>query len=414
LRRVCVVGGGPAGVEAALAGAREGATVALFEGSPRLPTPRSEWPELIRGPRSSAGEAQAGLAEAGVDVRYEEPVSEVGRDLAVVSPSGRHRFDSVVVSTGTTCAPMAFPGSTKPGVHTLASQASHSELREACIGYSRVVLAGTGWTVLGVAERLAEKGIQVTISAPGGVLLSRFCAQVQRFVLTAASERGISVRGSPIRKAIGVDRVEAAFVGGEVLPCDGVVVVPRRVPSFPAVPAEIGPSGGIIVDSRMSSTASDLYAAGGCAEHPAGNGSFSFMPGLAARASGGVAGSNAAGGRGSPLPVGAFSRRILGLTVASAGLGLEEARAAGYDALESSSDTGERSACSIVFEARSGRILGVQHVAREGAPTLELFTLAVSKGVLLGDIARLEHTGSTDISAVLEAASEGMKLWQRS
>ena len=347
-------------------------------------------------------------------MRFGESVSEVGRDLAVASPSGRHRFDSVVVSTGTTFAPTVFPGSRKPGVHMLASQASYSELREACIGYSRVILAGTGFTALEVAERLAQKGIQVTISAPGGVLPSRFCAQVRGFALGAASELGISVRGSPVRKAIGVDKVEAAFVGEDVLPCDGVVVVPKRVPSLPAVPAEIGPSGGIIVDLRMRSTVSGLYAAGGSAEHLAGSGSFSFIPGSAARASGSVAGSNAAGGRESLLPVGVFSRRVLGFTVASAGFALEEALAAGYDALESSSGRGERSACSIVFEARSGRVLGIQHVARVGAPTPEMLALVVSQGVLLGDLARLERTGSTDISPVFEAASEGMRLWQRS
>jgi len=414
LRRVCVVGCGPAGVEAALAGVREGARVTLFEGSPRLPTPRQDWLGLLEDSAPTRSETGAALTRSGVDLRCDQMVSSVGDDLAVVSRSGRHFFDSVVVSAGTACVPVALPGCGKSGVHVLASEDSYTELRDCCFRYSKVLLGGTGSTALGVAHWLVRKGVQVTVVAPGGILPSRFCSLVRGHVLKAASRLGVSIQSSPILKAMGVDRVEAALVGGEVHLCDAIVIVPSRVPHVPSVPAETGPSGGILVEPSMISSVPNLYAAGGCAERVAGGVSISLMSGTTARTSGAVAGSNAAGGCAFMAAVGVLSGRILGLSVALAGLSLREARAAGYEALESSSGPDERSGCSIVFEVRSRRILGVQSVSSEDGPSPELFALMVSKGVVLGDLTSLDHSGSNDISPILEAASEGMRLWQRS
>jgi len=412
LRRVCVVGGGPAGVGAALAASEEAAVI-LLEGSPRLPTPRDGWPELLTDlavPRLSGGL----LDEARVDTRCGRTVTAVGKSLNVISTAGSQRFDSVVVATGTACIPVCFPGSKKPGVHILATEDDYEELREACIGYSRLLLVGAGSTVLGVADRLVRKGIQVTVAAAGGVLRSHFCLGVRAFVLDAAGEVGVSIRDSPIRKAIGSERVEAALVGSEVIPSDAIAVIPPRVASTPAVPAEVGPSGEILVDLEMKSTAPGLFAAGGCSARRTGGVTLSMSPTATARASGLVAGSNATGRRLSLAPAGVSSSRFLGLSIASAGLALAEARAAGLDAMECSGALDGSSTCSIVFEAGTGRILGIQYVGRGGMPTPELFTLIVSKGVLLGDLARLEHISSNDISPILEAASEGMRLWQRS
>jgi len=330
----------------------------------------------------------------------------------VVSARGRSRFDSVVVSTGTTFVPVAFPGSRKAGVHVLATEANYVELSEACPGYSRLLLVGSGLAALAVVDGLVRKGIQVVMAAGGPRL--RLCSNLHDFVLEAAGELGVTVRGSPMRKAIGLERVEAALVGGDVLPCDGIVVVPRRAPILPVVPAEVSPSGEMLVDSMLKSTVTRLFAAGGCAAQRRDRASFAFTPAATARASGLVAGSNAAGSRSTFAPVWVSFYRVLGLSIASAGLALADARAAGYEAMESCGNLDGSSACSIVFEVGTRRVLGIQYVGRRTAPTPELFALVVSKGILLGDLAFLEHTGSNDISSILEAASEGMRLWQRS
>jgi NADPH-dependent 2,4-dienoyl-CoA reductase/sulfur reductase-like enzyme len=169
-----------------------------------------------------------------------------------------------------------------------------------------------------------------------------------------------------------------------------------------------------VVDSRMGSSSAGLFAAGDCAEYRLGNRPVSMMLASTARACGFVAGSNAAGSRISKVPTGSFSERIFGLAVRSAGIGIEEARAAGYAASESSwTDPGE-SVCTVVFETRSRRLLGLQYAGRGSAPDPEFFALAVSEGILLDDILSLELPDSTDISPVREAAREGMRQWRRS
>jgi NADPH-dependent 2,4-dienoyl-CoA reductase/sulfur reductase-like enzyme len=336
----------------------------------------------------------------------------VEADATLVTPAGRQRYDSAVLATGTVPVSAPFPGSRTRGVHFLGDPTGFSELREASLGCSRAVLAGCGFTAISVAEALARSGVRVSISAPMGLLPSHFCLCVREAVCAAAEELGISVLRMPLLRAMGSARVEAALVGGEVVPCDAVGVIPRRAPVLPEVGAETGASGRMVVDQRMSTSSPALYAAGSCAE--CRDGGLPAATGMPPVASGGIAGSNAAGGRASMSPTHLFSRRALGLSVVTSGLALEEARGAGHEALESSSARGERSACSIVFEAGTGAVLGMQYAGPSGAHAPEFFALAVSRAVPIGELAGLRRLGSTDISPVFEAASEGMRLWRRS
>ena len=409
-----MVGGGVAGAAAAVAAAKGGAKVALFENSAFLPPPRSEWPALIDRPASSGETMRSALLGEGIEPHFCEQVSQVSGSLMVASAGGRRGFDSVVVSTGTGPVPATLPGNGKEGVHVLVGPECYGVLREACPGYLRAVLVGSGFTALGVAQKLLQKGIRVTAIAPRGILTSRLGPRLQELVLGAARQQELAVENRQIQKVVGVDRVEAAIVGGDVLPCDCIIVVPDRAPSLPSVPAETGRSGGVLVDSRMRTSISGLYGAGECIELPAGGLSAPPVTEPAARASGRAAGMNAAGGRILLEPVGVFTGRVFGLELATAGLGLEDARAAGYSAVEVSSGPDDGRSCSIVFEAGSSRILGIQYAGPDGPPAPELFALAVREGVRLEDFANLEHTGSNNISPVLEAASEGMRLWRRS
>jgi NADPH-dependent 2,4-dienoyl-CoA reductase/sulfur reductase-like enzyme len=408
-----VIGGGPAGVEAALAGLEEGAKVTLVEASDALPAPRSEWPSILSGrhPASKAGEL---LQDRGADVRCAERVLEVGSRRNVTTARSRLDFDSVVVATGSTPVLTDFRGCRKPGVHILGSEASYALLRGASLAYSRAVVSGAGHAALQVAWSLLRAGLHVTFAAPGGLLSSHFSLCVRELVYAAAAEVGMVVSEFPIQKAIGTDHVEAAVLGNTVLPCDCIVRVPSRVPSIPVVPAWLGPSGGIVVDSRMNSTVAGLHAAGDCAEYPVGNRSVPLMLDSTSRVCGRVAGCNAAGRFVSLTPIAIFHERILGLSISSAGLGLEDARGAGFEASESSSVPDGEESASVVFETRSRRVLGLQHVGRGRAPCPEFLVIALSRGILLEDLGSLESCGSTDISSVFEAAREGMRRWRRS
>ena len=104
---VAVVGGGPAGMEAARSLAGHGGAVTLFEAGPRL---GGQFRMAHRIPGKQDYERtieyfEAELAALGVDVRLRARVEDAG---------ALSRFDAVVVATGVTPRPVSIPGAELP------------------------------------------------------------------------------------------------------------------------------------------------------------------------------------------------------------------------------------------------------------------------------------------------------------
>lgn len=400
-------------MECALSMAERGARVILFEASQALPQPKSSWPSLLVGDVQESRDKLNSLLSEGVDVRLGEAGLAVNEGGRVTTVLGKSAFDSVAVATGSAAVHEHLPGLRKKGTHVLDSREGFMGLREASIGYSRLALLGSGPNALEVAELLLRKGIEVTLIAKADILQDHFSADIRNSVLSAAGVFGLAVSAAPLQRIIGAERVEAVLTDGNVTPCDGVVFLPDQLPRIPQVGAVLGNSGGILVDSRMRSSVPDVYAAGDCAEYTTGFRTSPLMLLSTATVSGRVAGSNAAGGSFFFQPVGSFSKRLFGLTLVSTGLGLEEARLAGFDAVEATRRSDGETVCSIVFERGSGRVLGIQATTARPAPEIDSLATAVSMRCLLSDLVTLEVPGSTDISPIVEAAREGMKVWRK-
>ncbi len=414
MRRVCVLGGGTAGVEAAAALVEEGAQVTLFEASPSLPQPDSGWQSLCDCGICHRRVQERLLFRSGVDVRHAEPALAVQSGGRVTTKLGRFTFDSVIISTGSRALHQPLQWVRKTGVHVLDGARALVEFNAASAGYSRLVLCGSGPHALEIAESLLRKGVKVAMVSRTGALSGHFNAVIRESVIAAAHELGLSEFNSRLPKVVGVERVEAVVIEGEVMPCDCVVVVPDLVPRVPSTTAALGRYGGVIVDSRMQSSVADTFAAGNCAEYTVGSYSRPIMLHSTAMVSGRVAGWNAAGRCFSFWPVGSMSKRLFGLSIMSAGLGLEEAKVAGFEAAESVSRSDDGAACSIVFESLSGLVLGIQVATPRPAAQPDALAITVSRRSLLSDLAFLETSGSTDISPMVEAAREGMRRWRRS
>ncbi len=413
MRRVCVIGGGPAGSSAALAASEEGSSVCLLESSGTLPGSPGSLPRLLRGEEQPGVRSLDSFLDRGVDVRLGVRVSGVSESLRVEGSRSGERFDSLVVATGSAPATAHFPGASKDGGHSLRDRDDYLALRDRLAEYSRAVVSGSGHVAIEVAECMWRLGTQVTVSCPGGLLPPHFSREVRARLSDALAEAGASVSLVRLARAIGSRRVEAAVLGTSVVPCDAVIWVPGRRPSFPAVAADSGPSGGILVDGQMRTSRLGVYSAGDCAEHRVGRTSLLMTLESTARSTGRTAGINAAGGSLTRPPTGLFRKRLFGLTICSAGLGLDEAKSAGLVA-EGASSFDDATLCSVIYEKVQSRILGVQCASRGAGPAPELLSLVASGGVTLEDVASLETSGSTDISAVLEAAAEGMRQCRRS
>jgi thioredoxin reductase/bacterioferritin-associated ferredoxin len=172
-REVVVVGGGPAGITAAIAAASAGARVLLLDEGAR---PGGQvYRQLPAGLRAGAGDRLgreqregrtllAALARSSVIVWSGAEVWGIFPERVVaVQRSGRaHRIQAgaLVLAPGAYERPVAFPGWTLPGVLTAGGAATLVRAQRVLPG-RRVVLAGTGPLVLTAAVALVRGGAEV-------------------------------------------------------------------------------------------------------------------------------------------------------------------------------------------------------------------------------------------------------------
>jgi hypothetical protein len=189
-----------------------------------------------------------------------------------------------------------------------------------------------------------------------------------------------------------------------------VVVIPPRVPRVVHSDLRLGPEGGLEVDEAMRTSGSGVFAAGGCAELRDSTASYRTLE-EDARLSGRLAGSNCVGARyaldGAPHE----DIHAFGLRWTRVGIGPAASRDSGREVDTVSHRWGPATACSIVHEKVTERVVGVEWVQPEGAPQAGCPPL--SSWVTLETLA-YGGLGSTDISALSETARLGLSEWPRS
>ena len=269
----------------------------------------------------------------------------------------------------------------------------------------RPLVCGEGGRALQVAERLAEEGI--------GVRVSVSCWErdepsptIRDFLGAAAAGSGVQLTTGPVTKAVGSRSLEGVIQGGRVVPCDALVVVPRRVPRPVAGPSVLGTRGGVLVDRHLTTAAPSVLAAGGCAELEGGPLTFTLEE--EAAMSGRVAGANAAGGHFGVSPIRVRETCMFGFRWSKSDFGPAPGVTLGVV-----SHSRVDSACVLSYEVASGRIVSIEAVVKAGSspagssallpPLASLRTLAYGGGA-----------GSSDISLVSDTARLGLEQWSRS
>jgi NADPH-dependent 2,4-dienoyl-CoA reductase/sulfur reductase-like enzyme len=405
--KVCVIGAGSAGVEAATEAARRGADVTLFEKTEAGIPPKISWPDFILSPQSLDASRHRVPADGSIDAEYSNPVLYV-RERSVTTSEGSRQFDKIVVATGSTHVLDGFPGFRKPGVVTLDSFSGFRELCARMCSISDAVVVGEGLRSLRVADSLCGESRRVSLARPCGTMLKELSPKLDSILLTAAARAGVRITGAPVQRAFGYRKVEAVVAGGDVIPCDTVAVVPGEIPDFPGGIVRVGPRGGLLVDQQLKSEEKGLFAAGSCAEL-VGPG---FVAGISLRhsaeSSGRIAGANAAGEKLLFNPIGAYSCAVFGHQVSWAGLSLREAKFQGFDVSQATTREGGASGCSLVFDRCNGRVIGIQTVEASGTDMSPLFALLISQRIGIRALAYGDLSSSTDISPISEAARMGL------
>jgi len=157
LVRVCVVGGGTAGSEAAKEAAARGADVTIVEQSEGPDPPWRSWLDLVessRGGRISHHSGPQGRDPTVKTLRAEARV--VGPSFLVTSEGIRRPFDSVIIATGASFQAPAFIGSRKQGVFVLDSPRAYADLGVSAASSEEVAVVGEGFRALQVADRLSR------------------------------------------------------------------------------------------------------------------------------------------------------------------------------------------------------------------------------------------------------------------
>ncbi len=212
-RKVMVVGGGPAGMKAAVLAASRGHDVTLYERNRHLGG-QAALAQMLPG-RSEFGGVITNLARelerSGVAVVKNREIGPA--DVSEINP------DVVVIATG---AKPCLPNLELEGAHVLDSWSVAAG--NANVG-TRVVIAdwACDWSGLGLAEKLARDGCHVRLMVGGTVAGELIPGVVRDHWIGVLHRLGVEI--VPYARFCGADSDTAYFqhmTGGDPIICDGV------------------------------------------------------------------------------------------------------------------------------------------------------------------------------------------------
>jgi sarcosine oxidase subunit alpha len=277
--RIVVVGGGPAGISAALAAAHRGARVLLLERDGRLggaallgidpDAPGIDWVE----------ERRAALASAGIEVMLEgEAVGLYPNDaaagprkpalLAVRRPGGLVAIvaDAVIVAAGGVSQPLPFPGVDRPGVYAargLLGLALHRGMR---VG-ERLCVVGEGSELIRCSRALRNAGYALArvVDATGAWPLgSGEAAPESAPDLPLLRARELRARGNPVEQLRAGDEAIACHAVAVALPPAPLHELASQAGAQARFSAELG-GFPVTVDASGRTSVPWVFAAGGTA-----------------------------------------------------------------------------------------------------------------------------------------------------
>jgi NADH oxidase (H2O2-forming) len=274
---VIIVGGGPAGVIAALTAKSvypEKSVCIIKEiGDGVIPCAIPYMMNTLSDPKQNAM-GNAPLEKAGVQILVGKVVSFNPKAHSVTMESGQALFyERLVLATGTEPVLPPIPGVEKEGVFTIRkSMSAMTVLRERVHSAKKIVIIGGGFIGAEFADELCQRAdaeihiIEITPKLLITAFDDEFCDQIHEVLVKAGvkihtGSRVVSIDGNKHVASVSLD-------SGEKIPADMVLV------SIGAKPASkmaekaglrIVENGSIWVDEYMRTDTEDVFAIGDCA-----------------------------------------------------------------------------------------------------------------------------------------------------
>ncbi|MEV8450440.1 FAD-dependent oxidoreductase [Streptomyces parvus] len=361
--------------------------------------------------------------ERDIDLRMRTEVTELDvagqRVKALDRESGKTYwtgFDKLVIATGARPVRPALPGMDAAGVHGVQTLDDGQALLDSLDalrsgeGPRRAVVVGAGYIGVEMAEAMLKRGFEVTVLNRGEQPMATLDADMGRLVHDAMDGLGITtVNGAAVTKIL-TDRdgrVTEVVTEAGTYPADVVVLgigVEPETALARAAGLPVGPHGGLLTDLAMRVVGHDnIWAGGDCVEVldlVAGR-TRHIALGTHANKHGQVIGSNVGGGYGTfPGVVGTAVSKVCDLEIARTGLREKDARAVGLRYVTATIESTQRAGyypgakpmtVKMIAELRTGRLLGVQIVGREGsAKRVDVAAVALTAGMTVEQMTALD------------------------
>ncbi|MEW2550091.1 FAD-dependent oxidoreductase [Streptomyces sp. NPDC047002] len=358
-------------------------------------------------------------AERGIDLRMRTEVTELdvaGRRVRArdLETGGEYwtGYDKLVLATGASPLRPPLPGIDAPGVHGVQTLDDGQALLDTLARTKgrHAVVVGAGYIGVEMAEALVRHGYEVTVVHRDEQPMSTLDPDMGRLVHEAMTGMGITVVGGQAVTEIrtGEDgHVRAVVTRDAAYPADVVVLgigVRPRTGLARAAGLPLGDSGGLLTDLSMRVRGyEEIWAGGDCVEvlDLVSGRTRHIALGTHANKHGQVIGAGAGGDYATfPGVVGTAVSKVCDLEIARTGLREKDAHAVGlrFETViaRSTSRAGyypgaEPMMVKMTAERRTGRLLGVQIVGREGAgKRVDVAAVALTAGLTVEQMTALD------------------------
>ena len=350
-------------------------------------------------------------------------------------------YDKLILSPGAKPTQPRLPGVGLDKLFTLRTVEDTFRIKEYINTHhpKSVVLAGGGFIGLELAENLRELGMEVTIVQRPKQLMNPFDADMASFIHAEVRKHGVKL-------ALGytVEGFEEKDGGVDVLLKDNaplhadMVVLAIGVTPDTALAKEagleLGIKGSIVVNDRMETSVSDIYAAGDAVQvkhYVTGEDALISLAGPANK-QGRIIADNICGGDSRYLgSQGSSVIKVFDMTAAATGINETNAKKTGLDVdtviLSPMSHAGyypggKLMTMKVVFEKETYRLLGAQIVGYEGVDKrIDVLATAIHAGLKATQLKDLDLAYAPPYSSakdpvnmagfMIDNISKGLKQW---
>jgi 3-phenylpropionate/trans-cinnamate dioxygenase ferredoxin reductase subunit len=277
-----IVGGGPAGFSAAQTLREEGAggSILVVSRDPDPPYDRTACSKSYLAGEKSREEALLGgadwFSENDVELLTRTSAMKLDPEAHTVELSNKEtiRYGKLLLATGANIRRLKVDGSDLDGIHYLRTLGTSDSIRSDTADASKIVLVGGSYIGTEVAATLTALGRSCAIVMQEDVTLERtFGRTAGEYFQKVLTDHGVEVHGGEeVERFEGADgRVSAVVTkSGLRLDADAVVIGAGVTPDVSLAQRaglEIGERGGVVTDSRLRTSATDVFAAGDIAEY---------------------------------------------------------------------------------------------------------------------------------------------------